>query len=116
MFILCQFCLRMVVDSKILCLFTLVFKVCNVCNFSKNDRFTPCVFYQHSFIFHDLPKTNARYFSIHWPFYSLLLVYIYSVSQYLCDQPPFVENTLFMSVTFYSCDCELLADNYVAFK
>ena len=28
-------CLCKVVDSKILCLFTLVFKACNVCNFSK---------------------------------------------------------------------------------
>ena len=63
-------CLRKVVDSKILCLFTFVFKACNVCNFSKkNDRFTLCgFFYQHNFIFHDLPKTNVRYFSIHWPF------------------------------------------------
>ena len=48
--------------------------------------------------------------------YSLFLVSIYSASQYLSDQPPFVENTFFPSVTFYSCDCELLADNYVVFK
>ena len=67
-------------------------------------------FYQHYFIFHDLPKTNVRYFSIHF------LVSIYSACQYLSDQPPFVENTVFPSVTFYSCDCELLADNNVAFK
>ena len=50
--------------------------------------------------------------------YSILLVSIYSAGQYLSDQPPFVENTVFPSVTFYSRDCELLADNYmyVAFK
>ena len=48
--------------------------------------------------------------------YSLLLVSIYSASQYLSDQPPFVENTVFPSVIFYSRDCGLLADNYVAFK
>ena len=48
--------------------------------------------------------------------YSLLLVSIYSAGQYISDQPPFVENTVFPSVTFYSRDCELLADNYVAFK
>ena len=59
------------------------------------------------FLFIDLSKTKM---------YSLLLVSIYSASQYLSDQPPFVENTVFPSVTFYSCDCELLADNYVAFK
>ena len=76
-------------------------------------------FYQHNFIFQDLPKTNVRYSSIHWPFlklFSLLLVSIVSASQYLSDQPPFVENTVFPSVIFYSCDCELLADNYLAFK
>ena len=48
--------------------------------------------------------------------YSQLYVSIYSASQYLSDQPPLVENTVFPGVTFYSCDCELLADNHVAFK
>ena len=60
-----------------------------------------------------------RYFSIHWPSKKTvfpILVSIYSASKYLSDQPPFVENTVNLSVTFYSCDCELLADNYEAFK
>ena len=103
-------CLRKVVDSKILCLFTLVFKACNVCNFS------PCVFYQHNFIFHDLQKNKCPLFFYSLAFlkklYSLPIVSIYSAGQYLSDQPP----SVFPSVTFYSCDCELLADNYVAFK
>ena len=100
--------------------FHISFKACNVCNFSKKMIGLHLAFlYQHNFIFRDLPKTNVRYFSIHWPFkklYSLLLVSIHSASQYLSDQTPFVENTVFPGVTFYSCGCELLADNYVAFK
>ena len=37
---------------------------------------------------------------------------IYLQYQYLIDQP----TSVFPSVTFHSCDCELLADNYVALK
>ena len=59
------------------------------------------------FLFIGLSKTKM---------YFLLLVSIYSANQYLSDQPPFVENAVFPSVKFYSCDCELLADNYVASK
>ena len=58
-------CLGQVVDSKILCLFTLVFKACNVCNFKKMIVLLLKFLYHYNFIFHDLLKTNVRYFSIH---------------------------------------------------
>ena len=112
-------CLRKVVDSKIVCLFTLVFKACNVCNFSKKIGLHLACFINTISYFMIYQKTNVRFFLFiglsKTKMYSLLLVSIYSASQYLSDQPPFVENTVFPSVTFYSCDCELLADNYTQY-
>ena len=60
-------CLRKVVDSKILCLFTLVLRLVTYVTLQKMIGLHLAFFYQHNFIFHDLPKTNVRYFSIHWP-------------------------------------------------